>query len=41
MKICMDLRDVMRVTYPKFSPSICRNKLVKFNYCRAKKYNSY
>jgi hypothetical protein len=28
------------VTYPKFSPSTFRNKLLKFKPCRAKKCNS-
>jgi hypothetical protein len=41
MGIFMDLRDIMGVIYPKFSPSTYRNRLVKFNYCRAKKWNNF
>jgi hypothetical protein len=29
------------VTYKKSNRRTCRNKLIKFNYCRAKKCNSY
>jgi hypothetical protein len=41
MGIFMNLRDVVGVTYLKFSQRTYRNKLVKFNYCMAKKYSRY
>jgi hypothetical protein len=39
MDIFMDLRDVMGVIYPKFSPRRGRNKSQKFKPCRDKKCN--
>jgi hypothetical protein len=41
MGIFMDHSYVMGVTYPKSSPSTCRNKVLKFKACKAKKYSTY
>jgi hypothetical protein len=35
------LRMSLGEIYPKFGPNKCRNKLVKFNYCRPKKWNNF